>query len=91
MTLELTEADDPGVQVNIDSPESTSRFRRRTALYCMLLNTVITAALLMRSEDIGPNAMELLSWVVISNGVGILGAIGFKALETLGVLKGRRP
>lgn len=90
MTLELTQADEPSVQVHVDSPESTSQYRRRVALYCMLVNTVIVAAMLIRSDDIGPNAMELLSWVVFSNGLGILGAIGFKAWETLGVFKGRR-
>jgi len=90
MNIELATGDEPAVAVNIDSPESTSRFRRRTALYCMLVNTVIVAAMLIRNDDIGPNAMELLSWVVFSNGLGILGAIGFKAWETLGVFKGRR-
>lgn len=90
MSPELATPAPTPVEVNIDSPTSTGRFRRRIAMYCMLMNTALTAALLAREQDVGPNTMELLSWVIIANACAIVGAIGFKALETFGLLKGRR-
>lgn len=75
----------------VDAPASTASFRRRAALLALLMNVAIAVPLLFRDTDIGPNAAELMSWIVIANGLAILGAIGFKALESLAILKGHKP
>lgn len=94
MSLELASPDiaarDP-VSLHVDSPHSAGRFRRNLALLCLLTNSAILTGLMCRADDLGPNATELGSWVVISNGLAMLGAISAKTVETYGILKGRRP
>ena len=85
------EPDPQPVQVNLDSPKSSSAFRRRLALLALLQNAAIVVALLLRGTDLGPNITELAGWVVIANALTVLGAVGSKAWETISFLKGRRP
>ena len=77
-------------QPPVDAPESTARFRRFVALTALALNLLIAGALLVRMDDPGPNATEILSWIVLANGIAILGAVGFKAWESIALLRGGR-
>lgn len=73
-----------------DSPESTRNFRRVLALLSYLANVGLAVPLLLRETDIGPNATDLLSWIVIGNCACILAAMGTKAWEAIKELQGRR-
>lgn len=64
---------------------------RRAAMWALLQQAAMTAALLWRSADLGTNAAGLLTWIAVGNAAIIATAIGSKALEQYLIAKGGTP
>jgi hypothetical protein len=60
---------------------SQAEFRRRVAYYSLLVLTLVAGALLERDEDIGPNASEIMIWIVGALCLAIVVSISAKAAE----------
>lgn len=50
-------------------------------MWAILQQAAMTAALLWRASDLGPNAAALLTWIAVGNAAVIAAAISSKALE----------
>ena len=58
-----------------------ANFRRRAAMWALVQQAAMTAALLWREKDLGTNAADLLTWIAAGNAGVIAVAIGSKAIE----------
>lgn len=67
-----------------------AEFRRRVAMFSLLLLAALTVALLVREDDVGENTADILEWIVIGGVANITTAIGAKAWELVNTIRSRR-